>query len=154
MRTRLLLLALLVAVCALVAGCFDLASAGRRATILPPVPGLRYHAVTQATLGSTVCVVGYTSTIRPPVAYTSALKRWLLKDRGLPGTVSDYQLDHLISLELGGAPYSTQNLWMEDATQGHIDDAMENRLHRDLCSGKLTLAQAQRAELAWKRVQG
>jgi hypothetical protein len=38
-----------------------------------PVPGQRYHAVTQATLGATVCVSGYTATIRPPVSYTPAI---------------------------------------------------------------------------------
>lgn len=154
MKKRLALLALLALICALVAGCFDFASASSRGVLLPPVPGQRYHAVTQATLSTTVCVSGFTATIRPPEAYTSALKKWLLKDRGLPGTVADYQLDHLVSLELGGAPYSTQNLWMQDATQGHVDDGMENRLHRDLCAGKLTLKQAQRNELAWKRIQG
>jgi hypothetical protein len=129
-------------------------ASGDTKPLLPPVPGQRYHAVTQATINSTICVSGWTATIRPPVSYTSALKKWLLKDRNLPGTVSDYQLDHLISLELGGAPYSTANLWMQDATQGHVDDGMENRLKRDVCAGKLTLKQGQRAELAWKRIQG
>jgi hypothetical protein len=129
-------------------------AAGQGTPRLPNIPGVRYHAVRQATIDSTICVKGWTATIRPPVAYTGALKKWLLTDQRLPGTVSDYQLDHLLSLELGGAPYATGNLWMQDAAQGHVDDGMENRLHRDVCAGKLTLVQAQRAELAWKRIQG
>jgi serine protease inhibitor len=31
-------------------------------------------AVTQATIGSTICVMGWTDTIRPPTSYTNALK--------------------------------------------------------------------------------
>jgi hypothetical protein len=73
-------------VVAIVVACLGTASLafGHGSSNKLPVPGQRYHAVTQATLGSTVCVSGYTSTIRPPVSYTSALKRWLLKDRQLP----------------------------------------------------------------------
>jgi hypothetical protein len=119
-----------------------------------PVPGQRYHAVTQATLGATVCVSGYTATIRPPVSYTSALKRWLLKDRHLAGDVGDYQLDHLISLELGGAPYSTTNLWMQPIAQARRDDAFENQWHARLCQGALTLREAQNDEVAYKRANG
>jgi hypothetical protein len=122
--------------------------------VRPPVPGQSYHAVTQATLNQTVCVKGWTSTVRPPFSYTSALKRWLLKDRQLPGTVSQYQLDHMESLELGGAPYSTQNLFMQPIAQAHVDDAKENAWHADLCAGRLTLKQARQAELSWKRTNG
>jgi hypothetical protein len=44
--------------------------------ILPThTPGARYYKVTQATIGKTVCVKGWTATIRPPASYTSALKR-------------------------------------------------------------------------------
>ena len=37
-------------------------------------PGALNPAVTQATIGSTICVPGYTKTIRPPVSYTDALR--------------------------------------------------------------------------------
>jgi hypothetical protein len=123
--------------------------------LLPRVPGERYHAVSQATIDSTICVRGWTRTIRPPSAYTSALKRWQLKDLGYsdrdPGV---YQEDHLISLELGGAPYSTDNLWPQPQSQARPDDQRENRWRELVCSGGLTLRQGQRAELAWKRAHG
>jgi hypothetical protein len=118
------------------------------------VPGERFHGVTQSNLHATVCTVGYTETIRPPVGYTSALKRWILKDRNLPGTVGDYQLDHAVSLELGGAPYSTRNLWMQPESVAHRDDGIENELHRKLCAGTITLRQAQRMELTFKKANG
>ena len=37
-------------------------------------PGSLNPDVTQATIGSTVCVRGWTATVRPPTSYTSALK--------------------------------------------------------------------------------
>jgi hypothetical protein len=144
----------IVAVAVLVAGFAYHGAAREPSMSLPPIRGQTYHAVTEATVPETVCTRGWTATIRPPVAYTSALKKWLLKDRGLPGTVSDYQLDHLISLELGGAPYSTDNLWMQPLDQAHRDDALENSWHKMLCAGGYTLKQARAAELAYKRANG
>ena len=37
-------------------------------------PGAIDPVVTQKNIGSTICVVGYTKTVRPPVSYTNALK--------------------------------------------------------------------------------
>ena len=106
----------------------------------------------QATLDSTVCVSGYSAKIRPPVSYTNFIKKEMLRYDKL--SAGSYQLDHLISISLGGSVYDSRNLFMQPQAQARVDDAMENRLHRDLCAGKLTLRQAQRAELAWKRIQG
>jgi hypothetical protein len=59
-------------------------------------------------------------------------------------TPSDFEEDHLVSLELGGAPHSTRNLWPEPWSQAHRDDnGIEASLHRKLCDGTLTLRQAQ-----------
>jgi len=75
------------------------------ALILPThTPGARCSRVTQATISRTICVRGWTATIRPSSSYTSALKRarlaaWHYADQN----PSDYEEDHLISLELGGA---------------------------------------------------
>lgn len=98
----------------------------------------------------TVCKAGYSGTIRPPVSYTSFVKREELRYK-LPGKVSDYQLDHMLSLSLGGSPYDTRNLWMEPKAQVGRDDKLEAKWHRDLCKGTLTLKQAQATELAHKR---
>lgn len=64
---------------------------------------------------------------------------------GCPG--AGYELDHLISIELGGSNDIT-NLWPQPAdTPGvigyHTKDVVENRAHAAVCSGKLTLKQAQ-----------
>jgi Protein of unknown function (DUF3761) len=60
----------------------------------------------------------------------------------------DYEEDHLISLELGGAPSAEANLWPEpyNAPEGaRVKDQVENKLHALICGGSITLATAQRA---------
>lgn len=57
------------------------------------------------------------------------------------------EIDHLISLELGGADEQA-NLWPQ-AYQGdhnaHQKDALENTLHKLVCAGTITLDEAQTA---------
>ena len=67
-------------------------------------PGSLNPDVTQATIGSTICVRGWTATVRPPTGYTNALKLEQMPEYGETGAPSGYQEDHLISLELGGNP--------------------------------------------------
>ena len=55
------------------------------------------------------------------------------------------EIDHLISLELGGSNDIT-NLWPQSfsgVTNAHDKDKLENKLHTLVCSGKITLPQAQ-----------
>jgi hypothetical protein len=119
------------------------------------VPGRTNPAVTQSTLHATVCMRGWTATVRPPTSYTDALKLRQLRRLGYHDThAADYEEDHLVSLELGGSPRSPLNLWPQPWAQARRDDRLENRWHRQLCSGALTLRQARRAELAWKHVDG
>lgn len=65
-----------------------------------------------------------------------------------------YEEDHLISLELGGAPRSTRNLWPEPHSQSKKSDPRENAWHKKLCDGTLTLKQARVQELAYKLKYG
>jgi hypothetical protein len=117
--------------------------------------GARYYKVKQATIWSNVCVKGWTKTIRPPPSYTSAIKKQQLADWGYPDqNPSHYEEDHLISLELGGAPWSKKNLWPEPLSQAKKSDPRENAWHKQLCNGTLTLSQAQHAEVAYKRANG
>jgi hypothetical protein len=59
--------------------------------------------------------------------------------------ISTYEEDHLIPLELGGSPASPSNLWPEKGATPNPKDAVENAAHRAVCSGRMTLAAAQRA---------
>ena len=45
-------------------------------------PGVADPAVTQGNIRSTICVSGYTATVRPPSAYTDALKRKQMRAYG------------------------------------------------------------------------
>jgi hypothetical protein len=117
-------------------------------------PGVLNPAVTQATIGSTICVHGWTRTVRPPSDYTGALKLRQMREYGAPGGPGDYQEDHLISLELGGSPDDPRNLWPQPRPWADRVDRTENELNDAVCSGRLTLAEAQRRESALKHGTG
>ena len=110
-------------------------------------PGAIDPRVTQGNLGDTICRQGYTATVRPPFEYTNAMKHRLMRLYGVMGSIHDYELDHLIPLELGGCPDCESNLWPQprNVSPGAAEkDEVENYLHREVCSGGLALAEAQR----------
>jgi hypothetical protein len=117
-------------------------------------PGVLNAAVTQATIRSTICRRGWTATVRPPTSYTSALKLRQLAAYGETGPTSAYQEDHLISLELGGDPTDPRNLWPEPYPRASAVDRIENDLNAQVCSGALSLVEAQRKETALKHDYG
>jgi hypothetical protein len=117
-------------------------------------PGVLNPDVTQATIGETICVRGWTRTIRPPTDYTNELKQRQLTEYGVGGSLSDYQEDHLISLELGGHPTDPRNLWPQPYPRASKVDAIENELNDRVCSGALTLEEAQRKEAQLKHTEG
>jgi hypothetical protein len=117
-------------------------------------PGVLNPNVTQANIRSTICRHGWTATIRPPVSYTNALKAKQMKQYGETGSLSDYQEDHLISLEMGGNPTDPRNLWPEPYPRAAEMDKIENQLNSEICDGQLTLAQAQQREDTIKHTQG
>jgi hypothetical protein len=116
-------------------------------------PGVLNPDVTQASISRTICSHGWTKTVRPPTSYTSALKLVQIRQYGFAGGPADYQEDHFISLELGGAPRDPKNLWPEHRPRAEQVDSIENELNAKVCSGELSLAEAQRreAELKWTR---
>ena len=117
-------------------------------------PGAFNPDVRQATIRSTICVRGWTRTVRPPASYTSTLKIEQLRQYGLRGPPSAYQEDHLISLELGGNPTDPRNLWPEPYPRAADVDRIENELNAKVCSGALSLADARREEAALKHDHG
>ena len=78
-----------------------------------------------------------------------------MKELGLSGTPGDYEEDHLIPLELAGDPRDPRNLWPEPYAKpgAKQKDAVENYLHKQVCSGVMPLVEAQRIIAAdWYRV--
>lgn len=109
-----------------------------------PPPGALNPAVTQATITATICVSGWTATIRPPSSYTTPLKLTQVAARHITVSPSALEEDHLQALETGGAPRDPNNLWPEPIVQAHLKDAAENRIHKAICAGTITLAEGQR----------
>lgn len=104
-------------------------------------PGAADPRVTQANIQSTICVKGYTATVRPPVSVTGPEKLQSQKDYGYTSNVAG-EYDHLTPLELGGSS-DTKNLWFEAGKIPNPKDQVENRLHKEVCSGQITLQTAQ-----------
>src|SRR6266550_8530688 len=126
-------------------------AASRYLPIRALTPGLTDPRVTQTNIKTTICVSGYTATVRPPTSYTNKLKADQLKDpkyHDADHTMAHYEEDHLIPLELGGHPTDPRNLWPEPyaSQQGaKIKDHLEDRLKRLVCAGTVTLHEAQDA---------
>jgi len=128
-------------------------------------PGSTNPNISQSNIQFTICNHSWsTKSIRPSVSYTNKLKKQeLAAGYTVNGDTNpaDYELDHLISLELGGNPTDPKNLWPEpynivelgNAVGAHQKDAVENYLHTQVCAGVITLAQAQQ-EIAtnWEQV--
>ena len=91
-----------------------------------------------------ICVPGYSRKVRnvPQAVKKQAYANYGIKSHA-PG---EYEVDHLISLELGGSN-SIKNLWPESFKthpwNAHVKDALENRLHEEICSGQTDIKQAQ-----------
>lgn len=92
---------------------------------------------------SVVCKVGYTKTVRDVSLST---KKQVFAEYGIPYSQhSKYEVDHLISLELGGSN-DISNLWPENSkiTDGSLTkDKFENYLHKQVCAGGMTIQEAQ-----------
>jgi hypothetical protein len=86
---------------------------------------------------------------------TAAMKRQVFADYGysgnddpkcVPSGMQRCEIDHLISRELGGAD-DVSNLWPQaygtSPWNAHLKDKLENRLHKEMCAGHITLKQAQ-----------
>ena len=71
----------------------------------------------------------------------------------MPGGPAAYEEDHLIPLELGGAPRDPRNLWPEPHSQSKRSDPLETSLKQKVCHGTLTLAAARAQILAYKRTK-
>lgn len=113
--------------------------------IAAPVFGQALNpAVTSDNIEETICIPGWTKTVRPPVTYTNKVKSQLLKQQGLTDA-SAYELDHVVPLALGGHPTNPKNLRLQpwDGPDGaHAKDVIETRMHRLVCSGLVTLKEA------------
>ncbi|MFC4453469.1 hypothetical protein [Deinococcus sonorensis] len=136
MRPLLLILALL--------GLASAQGYNMQAAILPD-PKLSPEDVltTDTTL---ICQPGYNQTVRN---VPQPLKEQIYREYGITHRESgEYEIDHIVSLELGGSN-SALNLYPESfETQplnAHVKDTLENKLHALICSSQLDIRVAQQA---------
>lgn len=92
-----------------------------------------------------VCQPGYAKSVRN---VPQSLKNQVYRQYGVTSRQPhEYEVDHLVSLQLGGSN-SIRNLWPQSfVTQplnAYVKDRVENKLHELVCSGQLPLEQAQR----------
>lgn len=149
MNLRTLSLSVVLALCA---GCaappakrVDASSAE-----LPTVPTEALNPdVRQETIQQTICVPGYTASVRPLTSYTNGVKAKLLRERAQDmAAASSYELDHKVPLALGGHPRNLSNLELqlwEGDTGAKKKDRIERRLQVLVCGGKVGLQAAQQA---------
>jgi hypothetical protein len=124
-------------------------------------PGATNPQITQENIRQTICNPHWsTKSVRPEESYTHRLKVDQIAQYGYSDSrLKDYEEDHFIPLELGGNPTDPKNLWPEPFETSipdggaHAKDRVESYLHAEVCSGSLTLEQAQH-EIAedWYRV--
>jgi len=107
-------------------------------------PGAVDPNVTQGSLRSTICHPGYTKTVRPSASVTDRFKYEVAYPAYGQRHSKKTELDHLVSLELGGAN-DAANLWPEYPPTPNPKDKVENALHAAVCDGRVKLTAAQNA---------
>ncbi len=112
-------------------------------------PGAINPDVRQDNIQTTICVKGYTKTIRPPAYYTNRLKKQQIREYGYSERNPKlFEEDHLVPLSSGGHPTDPKNLWPEPRhTEWGAErkDQLEFAMYKAICRGEIGLEEAQRA---------
>lgn len=126
--------------------CLCLSAQADELPDLAITPGVARTDITQ----DTICTTKWGKDARK---VTAAMKRQVFAEYGLSGNKDrscrskrHFEIDHLVSRELGGAD-DVKNLWPQcygGDWNAVMKDRVENRLHKEVCSGNLPLAEAQR----------
>lgn len=114
-------------------------------------PGALDPRVNDRNIHQTICVPGWSRAARPPESLTEGIKRERIAAYGdADRRMRDYELDHLVPLELGGAGADARNLWPQPhhvagGWGSYAKDRLEDRLHAMVCHDRLPLSEARRA---------
>jgi hypothetical protein len=130
-----------------------LALAAASPAVVPPplvqndelTPGATDPKVTQATIDTTICVKGYAGG-KGVRNVPNAEKQAVFDAYGIDRHSGKYEIDHLISLENGGAN-DQANLWPQayftTPWNAFLKDNLENHVHALICAHTITLAEGQ-----------
>ena len=123
---------------------------GAQTSALPDphiTPGAVDPSVTPQNLHATVCVKGYTATVRPDKRVTNRLKREQIRQYRYSDTdPRNYEQDHLIPLSIGGNPSDPRNMWPQPRSgewSAEQKNDLEFVVYKMVCNGDIELAQAQ-----------
>ena len=118
--------------------------------VLLPDPVLTPGVADQSLTAEVLCAKKFTT--RDVRSVTEAMKREVYERYGVQNHKGRFakckrgaEVDHLQSLELGGANV-VENLWPQNYCgpwSAVVKDRLENVLHRQVCSGEITLDEAQ-----------
>lgn len=115
-----------------------------------PTLGVLNPDVTDATIDQTICKSGWTAMVRPPASFTDKLKVAQLPSGADPHA---WEEDHVMPLEVGGAPRDPHNLrpqfWTGPDGARAKDHQAENVAHKAVCAHTITLEQGQAVIRAW-----
>ena len=116
---------------------------------ITPKPNVTPGKADPALTAQVICAKGFTTTTIRNV--TEATKNQVYNAYGIQNHAGyctgpeGCEVDHLISLELGGSN-DPANLWPQPYVgqwNAHDKDKLENRLHQLVCAGQVSLQQAQ-----------
>lgn len=91
-----------------------------------------------------ICAPGYTRKAR---RVPMSVKKLVCGEYGVPVAQCNgrnFEIDHLIPLELGGSN-DIKNLWPQPVAEAREKDELEGWLHRQVCSGRMSVQRAQKA---------
>lgn len=116
-----------------------------------PDPTLTPGAINPEATKDVICVKGYTSGVDKNGAKVRNLsektKKQIYKAYKIDPKSGNFEVDHLISLQLGGSN-DPKNLWTQSYDSqpynARMKDGLENTLHALVCKGKVDLSTAQK----------
>lgn len=112
---------------------------------LQPDPKLTPGVTDSSATIKNLCTPGYTATIR---FVSERTKSEVFKRYGIPRDGAKYEVDHYVSLEIGGRN-DIENLWPQPWPEARHKDVVETWLHRRMCVGKFTIEQTQILARVW-----
>lgn len=120
-------------------------------------PGAVNPKIEQKDIKNTICDDGYLAKVQPSKDYMAKIKLDRLKAYGIKEDPDNYELDHLIPIELGGNPTAIENLWPQLITGpkgSRAKNGREQELHKQVCSGERGLRLTQSAIASdWTKVE-
>jgi hypothetical protein len=114
----------------------------------PIVPDRRcapgaWNAAADADPQATICQAGYLRRVHDAVVAVNKREAGrLYVAYGATGALSGYRVDHLVAVADGGSATSPANLWIEPVSQAAAKRRVEAQLHKRICNGEMTVAQA------------